>query len=126
MLEAYFLYSSENVRHFFLVSLKNKVWFSEGFVNNVGTNDDAARQSENEGFVAISEKSLTIVSISVTFRANQNLARKDAAGRRRSAAGASAVSKPRRAGRPGEEAAVERREAQRARSRRFAQADCPV
>ena len=40
--------------------------------------------------------------------------------------GASAVSKPRRAGRPGEETAVERREAQRARSRRFAQADCPV
>ena len=40
--------------------------------------------------------------------------------------GASAVFKPRRAGRLGKETAVERREAQRARSRRFAQADCPV
>jgi hypothetical protein len=88
--------------------------------HNVGTNDDAARQSENEGFVVISEKPLTIVSISVTFRANQNLARKDTASRLRLADGASAVFKPRRAGRLGDETAVERREAQRARSRRFA------
>jgi hypothetical protein len=40
--------------------------------------------------------------------------------------GASVVFEPRRAGRLGDETAVERREAQRARSRRFAQADCPV
>src|SRR6202034_4599006 len=43
-----------------------------------------------------------------------------------SAMGASAVFEPRRAGRLKRETAVERREAQRARSRRFAQADCPV
>ena len=40
--------------------------------------------------------------------------------------GASAVFEPRRAGRLGDETAVERREAQRARSRRFSQGNCPV
>ena len=72
------------------------------------------------------DTSLTVVPSLVTYGCESKSRSK---GRRREiqpADGASAVFKPEAAGRLGKETAVERREAPRARSRRFAQADRSV